>query len=188
MIQWSCKNNRWFLGEVPKSIIGKFGGIIGAGLSVAVFLGFLNHELCLSSKPNLKYLDWKFYLGLPKSSQARWWLKCSCLVTIMFCLFVLCCCQCSKPCGGGYRTRDIFCIIPRSGELVENSQCSAHSLPPNGFEYCNLQACECFLYGLPAQITISIALLAKQWHPSNFSIQDMGSPLNCWWMANGKIE
>ena len=46
--------------------------------------------------------------------------------------------QCSQDCGGGYRTRDVVCQIPRTGEIV--NMCNQQT-EPHTFEYCNLDPC-----------------------------------------------
>ena len=50
-------------------------------------------------------------------------------------------CQCSKPCGGGSRTRSLTCISENTGTIIDDSQCAP--LPkPTTFEYCNTDPCK----------------------------------------------
>ena len=49
--------------------------------------------------------------------------------------------QCSQDCGGGYRTRNVVCQIPRTGEIVNENMCNRQT-QPHSFEYCNLDPCK----------------------------------------------
>ena len=49
--------------------------------------------------------------------------------------------QCSQDCGGGNRTRDVVCQIPRTGEIVNENMCNQQTKPQT-FEYCNLDPCK----------------------------------------------
>ena len=42
--------------------------------------------------------------------------------------------QCSKGCGGGYRSRTVVCHIPRTGVVIPDSRCSS-TMPPR-YESC----------------------------------------------------
>ena len=56
--------------------------------------------------------------------------------------FVIMVLQCSVSCGGGYRIREVNCVIPGLNNMVvEDAQCD-HLPVPVRFEYCSLESCE----------------------------------------------
>lgn len=50
-----------------------------------------------------------------------------------------CCLQCTKPCGGGIKTRLVVCQRP-NGERFNDLSCEIHDKPPDR-EQCNTQPC-----------------------------------------------
>lgn len=50
-----------------------------------------------------------------------------------------CCPQCTKPCGGGIKTRLVVCQRP-NGERFNDLSCEIHDKPPDR-EQCNTQPC-----------------------------------------------
>lgn len=53
--------------------------------------------------------------------------------------FSFCCLKCTKPCGGGIKTRLVVCQRP-NGERFNDLSCEIHDKPPDR-EQCNTQPC-----------------------------------------------